>query len=95
MSLGRHAKRRDANESEIVEMLRLAGATVERIDTPGDLLVGYHGHTYLFEVKLPKEKLNKNQRAFADTWRGQYRVVTCAAEAIEAIGAIMPEGSPR
>lgn len=49
------AKRRDANEAEIVRALELAGATVTRLDGEGvpDLLVGFQGKSKLLEVKLP------------------------------------------
>lgn len=49
------AKRRDANEPEIVAALELAGASVTRLDGDGvpDLLVGFQGRSKLLEVKLP------------------------------------------
>lgn len=49
------AKRRDANEVEIVRALEAAGASVTRLDGDGipDLLVGYRGRSTLLEVKMP------------------------------------------
>lgn len=49
------ARRRDANEDGIVVALRDVGASVCRLYDTGapDLLVGYHGDTYLLEVKAP------------------------------------------
>ena len=78
--------RRDANEPEIVAALRAAGATVEHIEMPGDLLVGYDGLTFLLEVKAPGKKLSKSQVLFATQWHGHYTVVRTAAEALEAVG---------
>ena len=53
--MSRFARARDANEPEIVDALRAAGASVSRLDGPGlpDLLVGYQGETFLVEVKMP------------------------------------------
>lgn len=50
------AKRRDANEREIVAALESAGASVQRLDAAGvpDLLVGFRGETFLIEVKNPE-----------------------------------------
>jgi len=50
---GRRAKRRDANESDIIKALEQVGATVTCLDTPCDLLVSIspsHGFG-LMEVK--------------------------------------------
>lgn len=71
MSLNRYAKKRDANEPEIIEALEKAGATVHRIDVPCDLVIGFRGRNYLGEVKQGKAKLNKNQAGFMAEWRGQ------------------------
>lgn len=54
--MGRRAARRDANESEIVTVLRAAGASVVIMpngDGFPDLLVGYAGRDTKMEVKLP------------------------------------------
>ena len=96
MSLARHAKARDANEPEIVEALQAVGATVERLDTPFDLLVGYRGKDFKLEVKVPLGKkggasasrLTVDQVVFQRTWRGApLYVVRSSREALEAIGA--------
>ena len=66
-----YAKKRDANEPEIVEALEGIGATVYRLDM-FDLLVGYRGKTHLIEVKNPtgKNKLTEAQIAFIEKWKG-------------------------
>lgn len=53
----KYARKRDANEKDIVRALEAAGASVTRLGDPGvpDLLVGYQGATFLLEVKLPLE----------------------------------------
>jgi hypothetical protein len=72
MSLNRWAKKRDTSESDVVKTLRKCGFSVERIDTPVDLIVGVPRtrRTYLVEVKTGKRKFNENQRDFSDAWRG-------------------------
>lgn len=96
VSLNRYAKRRDANESEIVEALEKVGATVERLDTPADLLVGWHGprhlhrRNYLIEVKMPGARLTRAQERFHEAWRGQICVVHNVYEALCVIGEEWP-----
>lgn len=96
MSLNRHAKARDANEPEIVAALKAVGASVERLDTPVDLLVGFRGQTFLLEVKLPRgprggtsgSVLTDDQAQVFDRWRGGIlAVVRSADEALRIIGA--------
>jgi len=75
MSLNRYAKRRDAVEPGIVEVLRKSGCSVALTDQPMDLLIGYRGKTYIGECKDPSMKGRKNeytkkQQEFFDTWRG-------------------------
>ena len=92
----RYANNRDKNERPIIDALREVGASVLPLHQPCDLLVGFHGSTYLLEVKSPPgprggkskdgQKLNADQQRFADTWRGQFAVVTTPEEAKAAIG---------
>lgn len=72
------AARVDANQKEIVQALRDAGAYV-RIVTQGDglpdLLVGYRGHTVLMEIKdgakpPSAQVLTVNEQKFFDEWTG-------------------------
>lgn len=71
MSLNRHAKRRDANEPEIIKLFESMGASVYPMDRPVDLLVGYMGRTAVVEVKMPKGKQTPNQVDFFASWKGQ------------------------
>lgn len=75
MSLNRYAKKRDISEPEIVTALVRCGFSVERIDTPVDLIVGFRRRTFLVECKSGKRKLNENQTRFVDGWRGSEVVV--------------------
>ena len=89
--LMRRAAKRDANEREIIQALRAAGATVVALNGIGvpDLLVGYKGRNYLLEVKNPEThgKLTRRQQTLHDLWRGVFVVVETPREALEAIGA--------
>jgi hypothetical protein len=67
----RYASRIDKNQTEIVRVLRAAGAYVWIIGLPVDLLVGYKGRTFLVEIKDgPKKKLTKLQEDFFKNWSG-------------------------
>ena len=61
MSKHRQAAKVDANQSEIVAALRKAGYSVEV--GHDDILVGYQGKTYWYEIKDP-EKLFRNDGTF-------------------------------
>ena len=75
----RRAAKRAASEAEIVSILEQCGFTVERLDTPVDLLCGFRRRTFLVECKSGRKgygkSLNKNQQLFADKWRGSEVVV--------------------
>lgn len=91
MAPGR-ARKRDANEPEIIEVLEALGASVCALDKPLDLLVGYQGENYLLEVKngnLPPShrKLTDDQNEHFRTWKGTSRVVLNRDEALDAVGA--------
>lgn len=74
--------------------LRAAGASVEIIGEPVDLLVGYRGRTVLVEAKnldsrYGKRGLNKNQREFCARWLGgPVCKVTDAESAIRVLSVI-------
>jgi hypothetical protein len=75
VSIKRWATKKDANHKEIVQALKAAGASVEEIERPVDLLVGFAGQTTLMEVKnieswYGRKGANDNQSAFMSTWRG-------------------------
>lgn len=80
-----YAKRRDANEPEIVNALKSIGCAVHRMDDPVDLLVGYRGKAHLIEVKTPRGSLTDSQIEFIADWPGDVHVVTTAEQAIEVV----------
>lgn len=71
--------RRDTTHTEVRERLRALGCSVYDTGDVGrdfpDLVVGFHGRTYLVEVKGPKGKLSTGQSDFARDWRGGSVVV--------------------
>jgi len=71
----RRADRVDANQPEIVKALRkLDGVTVQvGMD---DILVGYEGRSYWFEIKTgPKAHVKESQLKLLDNWKGHYSIV--------------------
>lgn len=88
----RRKRRVDANQAEIVEVLRKYGCSVEVLSDVGrgvpDLLVGLRGKNYLLEVKRPGESLNAGQCQWWDAWRGDVLVVETVAQAIRLTKAL-------
>lgn len=75
----RRAAKTDANQTEIVEAMRKAGATVQSLAAVGqgvpDLLVGYRNRTALVEVKdgskpLSARRLTPDQQQWHQNWTG-------------------------
>lgn len=90
----RRANRIDANQNEIVDALRGAGAIVRVIsqgDGIPDLLVAFKGYTILMEVKdgdkVPSaRKLTEAEQQFFDEWTGGMLViVNSVKEALEML----------
>jgi len=95
MGLHSYANTRDTNEPQIVQALQRGGASVIRINTPCDLIVGHRKRTILLEVKMPGENLTPAQRHHAATFRGEYHIVENESEACEAVfgpSAIVSKG---
>ena len=86
----------DANQAEIVEALRKAGAFVTILSTHPkqlDLLVyyrgrRYQGRLYWIEVKRPGEKLTYAEAEIFDRAPGCTHRVESAEEALGIIGAV-------
>lgn len=81
----------DANQPEIVRVLRDAGYVVHSIAQLGngfpDLLVGKGKKNWLFEIKDPSQKpsqrkLTDDERGWHAAWTGQVNVIETAGEAI-------------
>lgn len=87
----RTKSRVDANQEEIIKALRGAYASVQPIHTVGagvpDLLVGYRGKNFLFEIKdgnkyKSHQKLTPHQEKWHEEWRGQVVVVNSVRDAL-------------
>ena len=81
----------DENQKEIVNALVAIGCTVEVIERPVDLLVGYRARNFLLEVKNDETDYGRNDRgtptqnSFFRTWKGQVRKVRTTEEAIKVV----------
>lgn len=86
-----YAKRTDDNHRDVVEELRevMPDATVFDASGAGrgfpDLVVGWRGRNYLFEIKDPTKcasarSLTDAQKDFHLSWQGQVHVVHSAAQ---------------
>ena len=84
----------DANHSKIVSELRkLKGVTVRSVATIKnflDIIVGYNGRNYLFEIKDPEKppsqrKLTEGEKKFMDEWTGQADLALTTQDIIEKI----------
>ena len=96
MSRRRHAARTDTNQINIVDKLRdIPGCTVQ--PSMDDILVGYKGLNYWFEVKNPEtlspvtgkvqpSKIKPSQHKLVAEWQGQYNIVTSLDEILAIIG---------
>jgi hypothetical protein len=85
MSLSRFAKRRDANDSELVKIARQMGAQLWPLDTPCDYLLLWRQRWYPVEIKVKKGTYTDAQKTFRTnvfaaggailTWRSSEDVV--------------------
>lgn len=62
MSFNRHARKKDANHAELVELFRKHGAYVIELERPVDLLIGYRRRWFTVEIKNPQGR-NREQPA--------------------------------
>lgn len=95
----RYAKRTDSNHRDVVDELRQTMPDASIFDASGtgagfpDLVVGWRGMNYLFEIKDPEKpkssrSLTDAQDTFHLSWQGQVTVVHTAAEIIATIAKI-------
>ena len=90
----RYALRTDANQAEVIKALIAAGATVEVVGKPLDLLVGIRGKFMLIEVKdgakvKSAQKPTKAQEEFFKRWAGYpWALVDGPEAALRAIGCM-------
>jgi hypothetical protein len=92
MSYLRIAAKKDSNQEIIVKALRKVGAFVYILDEPVDLLVGYQGKTWLFEIKdgalsASRRRLRPSQQKFFDEWTGgPVLKIETIGQALQALG---------
>ena len=86
MSKHRWDAKNDKNQPEIVKELRkVPGLTVET--GHDDILVGYNGQTYWYEIKeTPKSTVKDTQYKLAKEWTGSYRFAFSARDILQDIG---------
>lgn len=98
MSIKRWAKNVDANQKQVVEMLRAHGVSVDYWGEKGapDLVCGYRGVTFLVEVKDGKKvpsarKLRDSQIIWQQKWRGSPVWVVESADVVPTLLARVME----
>lgn len=88
----RRAAKVDANQADIVEALRKAGASVQSLAPIGngcpDVLVALRGAMFLLEIKHGKGKTNDLQSRWHIAWNAPVHVVYSAEDALRAVGAM-------
>lgn len=86
----RRAAKIDGTQRDIVEALRIVGATVQSLASVGkgcpDLAVAYRGRTRLLEVKSPGGTLTEAEERFIAGWQDDVAVVSSTEDALRAIG---------
>lgn len=76
----------DKNQKEIVEYLEKMGASVQDLSPVGggcvDILVGFQGVNYCFEIKMPNGVVTPAQWKWHDNWKGQKTIVDCKEDIV-------------
>ena len=89
------ANKVDSNQREIVTNLRYVGCSVQMLnsvkDGCPDIMVGYAGKNYLFEIKDGKKppstrQLTTDEKTFHLLWRGQVSVVYSFNDCMHEMG---------
>jgi len=85
MAKYRRAAKIDANQKDIVKSLRQIPNVTISVGHD-DILVGYNGVTYWFEIKRPEvigkdgvvrpSKIRDSEKKLLETWKGHYAVVS-------------------
>ena len=84
----------DSNQAALVKELRQMGLSVAVTFSLGhgfpDIVVGWQGKNFLFEVKNPDKPpsarvLTGDEQTFVDEWRGQIATVLNLADVLQAI----------
>ena len=98
MGQPKYAKRTDLNQAKIVKNLRaIPGVSV--LTDVDDIMVGYKGVNYWFEIKNPDTATDKNgnvketskrpsQKKLEKTWNGHWSIVTSLDEILKQMGIV-------
>ena len=91
MSKFRRAARIDKNQNQIVDELRsIAGLSVQV--GHDDILVGYKGKTYWYEIKAgAKSEIKESQKKILAEYSGHYKIVYTVDQILEDIKLNKPE----
>jgi len=87
--MARQAARIDKNQPDIVDSLRSLGASVLVTSMLGrgapDIVVGWRGRNYLFEIKNPngRRRLTPLEAVFHANWAGQIGVIETVEDALD------------
>lgn len=90
----RRAAKADANQAEIVALLRKLGCSVQPIHMVGrgvpDLLLGVAGKNFIVELKDGSKppsarKLTPDETDWHQRWLGQVDIIESAAQAVEFV----------
>ena len=95
----RYAKRTDDNHRDVVDEFRATMPEASVFDASGagngfpDLVIGWQGTNYLFEVKDPAKcpsarSLTDAQKVFHEAWHGQVNIVHSAADIAATIARL-------
>ena len=96
--MSRYARKVDANQQEIIEkLLQIPGVTVER--GHDDLLVGYMGITFWYEIKserainkagqVRETEIKRSQKRIRSEFSGHYRIVSSYNEIIDDMERVL------
>ena len=93
----------DANQTIIVEALRLVGFSVQSLakvaDGCPDIVVGWGGENFLFEIKSERNQkgepysLTTEEKRWHQEWKGQVAVVTSAKDVVWSL-MVRPKPTP-
>jgi hypothetical protein len=87
----RRAAKSDKNQPGIVKTLRqipgLSVLDIHQLKNCCDILVGFQGRNYLFEIKSDKKKkLTVGEKNFQDRWAGQIHTICSAKDILNILG---------
>ena len=94
--MARIAFRIDENQPELVKKLRELGASVSMTHMVGDgfpdIVVGWGGTNYLFEIKSPtkppsKRKLSPDEERWRAAWKGEAHTVLTFLDCLDVLEA--------